>query len=84
MVTVVDSLSEKGRPKIMRLVTNAKGCLVSYTFCLLKRLSPVVTCRLSHRSIEFPDVFTRLRVYMSTVDGVRSQPMLHTAASHGD
>ena len=53
-------------------------------FCLLKRLSPVVTYRLSHRSIEFPDVFTRLLVSMSTVDGVRSQLMLHTAASHGD
>lgn len=54
MVTVVDSLSEKGRPKIMRLVTNAKGCLVSYTFVnmfLLLVFMQVLICRLIDRPL---------------------------------
>lgn len=48
------------------------------------RWLPVVTFPLSHPSAEFPDVFTHLRVYMSTEDGVPNQQTLHIVDLHGD
>jgi hypothetical protein len=44
----------------------------------------VVMYRLSHPSGKFLDVSIHLPVYMSTEDGILSQPILHIVVLHGD